>query len=299
MNPAHLRTFLAVHRHHNFTRAAEELFISQPAVSRQMQQLEADLGVQLIEHIGKSLHLTPAGETLAREAETVLGDLERLAERVRAHRAADVGWLRIGASTTPGYFLLPKLLGEFHRRFSDVELGYQVDNSSAIEQLLVRNELDIGFIGVETSNPLLMHESVVDDEVVCFAAAGHPLARKKQIDTAELSEHVLVMRELGSATGGLAHHWLREHKVTPRRTIQLASPEAIRALVGAGVGYSFMSIHGLREQIDAGTICRVDVPGLRLVRPILIVRHRDKHRTPVMDAFLHIVREAGRPAGRR
>src|SRR3990170_6921040 len=100
MNPHHLRTFLSVRKHRNYTRAAEEVFLTQPAVSRQMRQLEEKLGVRLFEQIGKTLHLTDAGETLAVEAEKLLGAMERTAEAVRSHRSAERGSIRIGASTT-------------------------------------------------------------------------------------------------------------------------------------------------------------------------------------------------------
>src|SRR5438034_10890783 len=107
----HLRSFLAVQKHLGYTRAGKELFLSQPAVSRHVQALEDQLGVTLFEQIGKRLSLTDAGRTLAKEAERLLGDLERVSETVKAHSGADRGTLRLGASTTPGFYLLPALLG--------------------------------------------------------------------------------------------------------------------------------------------------------------------------------------------
>ncbi|MHC4729076.1 MAG: LysR family transcriptional regulator, partial [Planctomycetota bacterium] len=152
MNPHHLRTFLAVRKHLNYTHAAQDLFLSQPAVSRQVRQLERELGVRLFEQIGKSLHPTDAGETLTREAEKILGALERTAEAVRAHRSAEHGSLRVGASTTPGFYLLPGLLGRFHARYPRVDLRYAVENSLRIEQMIVRNELDLGFVGAHLAH---------------------------------------------------------------------------------------------------------------------------------------------------
>ena len=105
LNPSHLRTFLAVKKHLSFTRAAEDVYLSQPAVSRQIQQLERDLGVSLFEQIGKSLHVTDAGTTLAQEAERLLASLDRVTESVTEHRSAEKGRLRIGAGTTPGFYI--------------------------------------------------------------------------------------------------------------------------------------------------------------------------------------------------
>lgn len=166
MNPRHLQTFLAVRKHLNYTRAAEDVFLTQPAVSRQVRQLEEELGVRLFEQIGKSLYLTDAGKTLAAEAEKLLGAMERTAEAVRSHGSAERGSVRIGASTTPGFYLLPALLGRFHRRFPEVTLHYTVENSLKIEQKIIRNELDLGFVGARLTSEELELKALVEDEIV-------------------------------------------------------------------------------------------------------------------------------------
>ncbi|MEE9281361.1 MAG: LysR family transcriptional regulator [Myxococcota bacterium] len=290
MNPNHLKTFLAVRKHLSYTRAAEQVLRSQPAVSRQIHQLEAELGIPLFEQIGKSLHLTDAGRTLAGEAEKVLGTLERAAETVRRHRSAEHGSLRIGASTTPGFYLLPALLGRFHRRFPEVELQYAVENSLRIEQRLVRNELDLGFVGIELPNDDLHVEPIVQDEIVCFASPKHPLARRRRIDPRSLEGETCVMRERGSATRELFEAWLARAGGKIGRTIELESPEAAKLLVAAGVGFSFMSLHGLQSEIRRRRFKKLPVTGLKLERPIYLVRHADKRTSPVTDAFLSIVR---------
>jgi DNA-binding transcriptional LysR family regulator len=182
MNPDQLKTFLAVRKHLNFTRAAEERFLSQPAVSRQMQQLARELGAPLFEQIGKSLHLTDAGRTLAPLAEELLGNIDRAVEVTRAHRSARRGQLRIGASTTPGLYLLPSVLGQFHRTYPDVELRYSVENSSSIEKKIIRNELDLGFVGAHLSNDNLHSTSIADDEIICFVSSMHPLSSRSSGD---------------------------------------------------------------------------------------------------------------------
>jgi DNA-binding transcriptional LysR family regulator len=292
MNPIHLRTFLAVQKHLNYTRAGEELFLSQPAGSRQIRQLEQELGVLLFEQVGKSLYLTDAGRTLAQEAPKILGTLERTAETVRGHRTAEHGRLRIGASTTPGYYLLPTLLGRFHVRFRNVELHYVVENSLRIEQMMVRNELDLGFIGAHLSSDDLQAEQVVEDEIVCFAATGHPLANQRRIAPQSLEGETWVTREKGSATRWLFESWLAKSGGKIGKTIELHCPEAVKALVTAGVGISFISAHGLEEEVQQKRLKKLFVLGLSLKRPINLIRHADKQTSPVMEAFLGIVREA-------
>jgi LysR family transcriptional regulator, low CO2-responsive transcriptional regulator len=294
MNPLHLRTFLAVRRHRSYTRAAEEVFRSQPAVSRQMRQLEEELGVRLFEQIGKTLHPTDAGETLAVEAEKLLGAMDRTAESVRSHRSAEHGSVRIGASTTPGFYLLPNFLGRFHRRFPKVVLHYTVENSLRIEQRIVRNELDLGFVGAHLSHKDLDLKPLLEDEIVCFTSPSHRLgkARRIPIPPSALEDELWLMREKGSATRRLFEDWLSSRKAAIRKSIELDCPEACKALVRAGIGLSFMSVHGLRSEFRAGRLMRVPVTGLSLNRPIFLARHSDKRKSPAMEAFLRVVESA-------
>ncbi|HEY4761946.1 MAG TPA: LysR substrate-binding domain-containing protein [Thermoguttaceae bacterium] len=290
MNPVHLQTFLAVQKHLNYTRGAKELLLSQPAVSRQIHQLERELGLPLFEQIGKSLHLTDAGRTLAREAEQLLGSLERVAEVVRAHRSAERGRLWIGASTTPGFYLLPPVLGRFHERYPHVELRYTVENSRRIEQKLLRNELDLGFVGACPSNVYLRAEPVIEDEIVCFTSASNRLAKCRQIDPKSLERETWVIREKGAATRELFESWLTSIGAGVGRTIELSCPEAVKALVAAGIGFSYMSVHGLQVKTASAHFKKLNVSGLHLIRTIYLVRHVDKHSSPVMEAFLELVR---------
>jgi DNA-binding transcriptional LysR family regulator len=257
-----------------------------------MRQLEEELGVRLFEQIGKTLHLTDAGETLAAEAEKLLGAMERTAEAVRSHRSAERGSVRIGASTTPGFYLLPDLLGRFHRRFPKVDLHYTVENSLRIEQMLVRNELDLGFVGAHLSSEELELKPLVEDEIICFTSPSHRLAKVRRIDPSSLEEEMWIIREKGSATRLLFDDWLSSRKGAIRKSIELTCPETCKALVGAGIGISFMSVHGLRSEIGARRLVRIPVTGMSLKRPIFVARHSEKRNSPVMEVFLQVVESA-------
>ncbi|MBI4603956.1 MAG: LysR family transcriptional regulator [Planctomycetes bacterium] len=172
MDPDRLKTFLAVEKHRNYTHAARELFLSQPAVSRQVHELERELGVRLFEQIGKTISLTDAGLTLAREAKDLPGSLERAGEAVRAHAGAGRGALRLGASTTPGFYLLPPVLGRFHGRFPAVEISYTIKSSRRIEEAILGNEIDLGFVGAHFAGEGLRSEPIAEDEVAFFSLHG-------------------------------------------------------------------------------------------------------------------------------
>ena len=286
LNTDHLVTFLAVCRHMNYTHAARDLDISQPAVWRQVRHLETELDVTLFDQIGKALHLTDAGRTLMREGESLLGHLGRMEEAVRAHRQADRGTLRIAAGTTPGYHLLPRVLGPFLRERPQLELQYAIENSATVEDRLLHNELDLGFIGGPVHSDVLESSVWVMDEVRCCAAPDHPLARRDHITPERLIAETCVVREEGSATCELFETWLKDAARPLEQTIAVRGSEAVKSLVVSGVGFSCFSGVGVEAECEAGRLVRLPVVGLDLTRPITMAWHRDKHLTPAMREFI-------------
>jgi len=290
MNPVHLKTFLSVAKHRNYSHAGKELFLSQPAVSRQMRQLEQQLGLRLFEQIGKAVELTDAGRTLQREADRLLGNIERVAEIVMEHRSATDGRLRIGASTTPGFYLLPPIIGAFHKRYPRVDLNYIVGNSAQIEERIIRNELDIGFVGGTVHNADISSTKIADDEIVCFTGSKHPLARRRTITLKDLAAEICVGREEGSATLEAYNAWLKKHRLSLERKIQLGCPEAVKTLVASGVGYAFLSIHGVRDELRSGKLIRLRLHELKINRVLYMIHHREKHFSPVIQAFIKLLK---------
>lgn len=291
MDPDRLRTFLAVSRLLNYTRASSELHLSQPAVWRQIRRLEQDLGVRLFEQIGKSLHLTDAGRTLAREAAQLLAKVGFVAEAVRLHAQGVRGSLRIGASTTPGYYVLPPILGRFHASHADVELHYEVENSASIEQRLLRNELDVGFFGGEVQTEELQSEKLAQDEIACFVSRSHPLARVRRVTPSMLETATCVMREEGSSTRQLFESWLMSTGCKLERTLIIKCPEAAKTFVAAGIGFSFMSSLGLVNELRTKRFVVLPVVGMHLRRPITVAWHRSKHFSRPMTELLALVRK--------
>lgn len=285
LNPTHLRAFLAVQKHANYTRAAEELFLTQPAVSRQIDQLEKGLGVPLFEQIGKAIHLTDAGRTLLREAERLLGDLERVAESVRAFGSPGHGRLAVGASSTPGLYLLPTVVGKFCREFPDVEFHYSVENSRGVEQQVLHNQLDVGLVGVAPSSESIVATKLLEDEIKFFSSSTHSLASRREIDLKVMAHHTWVIREKGAATRELVESQLNRQKIKPGHVIEMNCPEGIKALVAAGVGISYMSIHGLREDLNHGRLRTLGVRGFDVRRGIYLIRHQDKHVSLAITEF--------------
>ncbi len=297
VDPELLRTFLAVRRYGNLTRAAEVLYVSQPAVSRRMGRLERSLGIALIERLGKSFHLTEAGEVLAREAEALIGSVDRLAESVRSRRSGERGRIRVGASTTPGLYVIPAVLLRFQTLHPEVEVRYTVENSLRIEEKIVSNELDIGIVGAHLSHASLRLRRLFDDEIVFYAAVEHALAGRRSIAPRELQREAAIIREAGSATRRDVDAWLRRVRVRFGREIEIGCPESAKALVRAGVGFSYMSALGLEGSGGAGLV-RLPVTGMRVRRPLYLVQHADKRMTPAMAKFLELVAHAAKAVER-
>lgn len=289
MNTDHLASFLAVASRLNYTRAGEDLHLSQSAVWRQMRQLESRLGVPLFEQIGKNLHLTEAGRELEREAQVLLGQVGRIEETVRAHGKDVLGRVRVGASTTPGFYLLPGVLGGFHTEHPDVELHFEIDNSAAIEEKLVRNELDLALVGGPVGHPELCARKCIDDEVVCFAAPSHRLASRGRVSPSSLRAELCVVREEGSATRRLFEAWIEGKDGLPERTVVIRCPEALKTIVASGMGFSFLSAHGIGPEVARGELVRLPVAGMRLTRPITLAWHVDKLLSPTIRGFIERV----------
>jgi DNA-binding transcriptional LysR family regulator len=291
-DPVLLKTFLAVRRHGNLTRAAEDLFVTQSAVSRRIERLEKSLGLPLFERLGKTLHPTEAGVALSREAASLLGSVDRMAETVRAHRDGDAGRVRIGASTTPGLYVLPGVLRRFQARFPNVEVSYAIENSLRIEEKLVRNDLDVALVGAHLTHAALSVRVWVQDEIAFYAAADHPLAQGRALDPRELERHTCIAREAGSATRRQVEKWMRSTRVRLGQSVEIGCPEAARVLVRAGMGFSYMSTAGLRGEQGRG-LKVLATPQRRITRPLFVVRHADKRPSLAMTTFVEMCHEEG------
>jgi DNA-binding transcriptional LysR family regulator len=293
LEPAWLATFLAVAEHRNYTRAAQALFLSQSAVSRQMQALQRALGLALVEQLGKRLALTAAGRDFLPHAEQLRAGLGRAFEALEPHRPGRGGRLRVGASTTPGLYLLPDALAAFAARHPDTSLEFRVADSRTIGDALARNDLDLGFVGGPAAREDLRTEVVADDRIAVYAAVRHPLARRRQIRPTALVAETFVVRPVGSATRDAFDSWLAAGDLRLRHTIEIACPEAAKRLVEAGLGLAISSRFGLSLTRDAGLV-RLPVTGLDLRRQILAVRHRDKRDAAAAAALVDLVRERAR-----
>ena len=296
MNFDRLRTFRVLSESLHFRKTAARLHVSQSAVSQQISALERELGVLLVERIGRRTFLTPAGKVLADEAGKVLAAVDRAAEAVRAFGTGDVDRVRLGASTTPGIYIVPSALGAFRAALPLVELTFRIANSAEIERALVDNELDLGIVGEEIAHAELFAVAIGEDELIGVAAPG--VVGRKRLRAADVTRLPLLAREAGSASQRYIDDALARLGASPSVAFELPSPEAQVRAAAAGLGIAFVSRHVAAGELAAKRLVAVRVDGMRLVRPITAAYHRDKRVSPAMQQLIALLRKHAHPPRR-
>jgi DNA-binding transcriptional LysR family regulator len=285
-----LRVFRAVARERNFTRAAAQLGLTQSAVSVQVRELGPILGAPLFDVLGRRVHLTDAGRLLEEHAARAEGLMRELSQDFSTLREVGAGAVRIGASTSVGIYYLPALLAEFSTKHPRVALSLAIENTARIEEQLLRNEFDLGFMGAVAASRNLLSEPFLEDEIFFACAPGHPLAKVATVKPERLSRERLIMREAGSATRATMEAHLLKRGLSFRDTMSFGSVEAIKQVVMSGLGVAYFSRLTVSNEISAGWLTKIRVRGLAASRTFYIVRHRDKKETPALGAMTSFAR---------
>jgi DNA-binding transcriptional LysR family regulator len=273
-----------VARHLSFSRAAEELHLTQPAVSMQVKQLEGQAGLPLTEMIGKKVFLTQAGEEVARHARLIAQQLREAGEAIDALKGVRGGTLSLGVISTAKYFA-PRLLAEFRRRQPGIELRLGVYNRETVLRKLSENEIDLAIMGQPPNDFPTVAEAFADHPLVIIAAPEHPLARKKQIDPVLLNEETFLIREPGSGTRATMERYFAEAGVIPRQRMELVSNEALKQAVMADLGLAFISAHTVSLECEVGRLVVLSVTGTPIIRRWYVVQRAEKKLLPVAETF--------------
>ncbi len=287
----HLRIFRAVARHRSFTAAAAELHLTQSAVSVQIRELGIVLGTPPFELIGKKVHITDAGHLLQAYATRMEGWLREMTQDFAAYRENGTGIVRVGASTSLGTYFLPSRLAEFSVAYPRVKVTLVVENSAHIEERLLTNEFDLGFIGTAGTSRDIVSEPFLEDELFFCCAPGHPLARARSIAPERFLKERMVIREPGSATRATMEAHLNRRGISLPHFMELGSVEAIKQVVMSGHGIGYFSALTVGNEISAGWLVRLRVNGLTAGRKFFIVRHRLKKETAILATFIAFAKQ--------
>lgn len=283
-----LEVFLAVARHLNFTRAGEEVHLSQPSVSVRIRLFQDELGVKLFEQLGKKIVLTEAGRILERHARRIMSALGDAKQAIQELQGLEQGSLRIGASTTPGMYLVPKIIAGFKRRHPKIEIHLDIKDTRQVEADIVKNEFDFGFVGGHLLSEEVEAIPWLTDEIVLVASPAHPLARKKNTQLKDLAKEQFISREQGSATQAAADAALREAGVQLAKVMEINNPESVKQAVESGLGVAFLSRFAIATELKAETLIVVKVKGLRVSRELQIVRRADKHLSGAAQSLIEM-----------
>lgn len=273
-----LELFLTVFDTGGVARAAAARRLSQPAVSEHVRGLEAFFGVRLFERAGRGVRPTAAArllEPFARQALGLLTSAERAASEFRGVRA---GAIAVGASTTPGTYLLPAVLGRFHTAHPGIALTLRIGDTREIEQWVAAGAVELGVIGAAPIRAGLAAEPWVQDELVAIVARKHPLARRRAVRAAALAAEPYISREEGSSTRAVAERFFAEFGLTLHPAMELGSTEAVREAVAAGLGVSVVSRHAVRRSDQRVVMVRFQ--GRRWVRDILVIQRQGAPLSP-------------------
>lgn len=284
-----LRTFEAVARLKSFSRAADALHVTQPTVSKQIRLLHEEVGLPLLEQIGKKVFLTEAGEQLYGLCADWLESWSRFEQTVADFKGIKQGRLRIAAVTTTQYFM-PRLLGPFCAQYPGIDIALEVVNRDRLLERLSRNEDDLYIMGVPPEGLDIEREPFLDNPLVVLAPASHPMARRQRIRFRELAHEPFIVRERGSGTRLTIERAFQERKMPLKIRLELGSNEAIKQAVAGGLGLALLSQSTLHPDPARSDVVVLNVDGFPIRRSWYIVRPRDKQPSVVATAFLEFLR---------
>ncbi len=287
-----LQIFDAVARHLSYSRAAEELHLTQPAVSMQMRELEENIGLAMLEQIGKKIFLTHAGEELQRRSRDILVRLGETRAALESMRGVDHGQLNIAVVSTAKYFA-PKLLALFCQRFESVKLNLTVSNREEVLHRLTENKTDLAIMGQLPEDLDAEKEAFAYHPLGIIAPPDHPLARAKQIPLHVLMNENFLIREPGSGTRNVFERLLTTHRLQAARTLQMDSNETIKQAVMAGMGIALLSLHTIGLELEAKRLIVLDVESLPVMRRWYIAHRTGKRLSPAAVAFRQFLLEEG------
>ena len=288
-----LQVFHAVARHLSFTRAAEALFMTQPAVTFQIRQLEEQYNTRLFERRHGSISLTPAGELVLSYAERILALSDELDTRLAEMTGEMRGLLLLGASTTIAEFMLPRVLGEFNALYPQVRARLIVANSESIAARVAEHTLDVGLIEAPAKVPGLTSEVCGDDDLVVICAPDYPLAALPRVGPRALVDYEYVSREPGSGTREITDAYFRANRVAVddlQTQLELGSPEELKRVVATGLGFAIVARAVVDKEAQLGTLVAIPLkPPLK--RSVYLVQPEDRFRSRLVTTFIQFARQ--------
>jgi DNA-binding transcriptional LysR family regulator len=289
-----LKVFAAVAKHLSFTRAAEELHLTQPAVSMQVKQLEGQLESSLFEQLGKKIYLTEAGEEVYHYSRTISQQLDDMETALSNLKGLEHGKLRISVATTANYFA-PHLLATFTQRFPNVNVILDVTNRQTLLRQLAENEVDMVIMGTPPVEMDLEAGAFMENPLVLIGPPGHHLVGKQQIPLKALEDEVFLLREPGSGTRSAMERFFAQHEISITASMEVSSDEAIKQSVQAGLGLGVMSQDALQMELTLERLKILDAEFFPIQRSWFVVHRKGKRLSAIAQAFKDFLLDEAAP----
>jgi len=289
-----LKVFYTVAKRLSFTKAADELFISQPAITKHIHELEDEYKAKLFERKGNRISLTQAGLLLFNFAEDVFDRYDNVAFEINALDKRKEGMLRLGASTTVSQYIVAPLLAKFRNKFADVQLSLITGNTTYVEKALLDKDIEIGIIEGYSKNTEISYHPYLKDELVLVCSNKHPLANRSELNLDELKTIRFVQREHGSGTLEVIEHAIKKAGINPNELqveIRLGSTESIKSYLMNAPCMAFISIYAITEELKNSELKVMDVDGLVIERTFYIITLQGKI-TGLADLFFHFAQKS-------
>lgn len=300
MDLRRLEVFAKVAELGSFSRAAEALHLTQPTVSEHVRALEDELGVQLLDRLGRGAAPTPAGRLLLGYARRALALAREARQAIEQFQGRMRGELTVGGSSIPGEYLLPGLIGQFKAKYPDISISLLVGSSRQVSEWVEEGRVEAGVVGARPSSRALVARELMSDEIVVAVPPEHPWAGRKSVAVADVRTEPLIVRERGSGSREALERALAEAQLDLaafRVVGEMGSTQAIKQAVRAGVGVTFISCRAVEDECRAKLLACVKVKDLSVSRSFYLVAHRERTRSPLADAFVAFVEsQAGEPA---
>jgi len=290
----HLETFCRVAELKSFTKAAEDLCLTQPTISGHILSLEQSLSLRLFDRTGREVRLTKAGQVLLQYAEKILSLRKELLNALSEFSEGIRGELSLGASTIPGEYILPKLMGEFKREHPFFTLSLKIADTQEVLQYVLQGQVEFGIIGAKLNHPSLSYEKFEKDEIIVIASSGPFRLHKKKMNLETLTKEPWIIREEGSGTQMAVEKALRKGGLSLKQfnvVTEMGSTSSLKEGVKAGLGMAFVSKKAVREELKQGILSQIEVEGIEpIFRQIYIVQHRGRTPSPIGMEFLKFLR---------
>jgi DNA-binding transcriptional LysR family regulator len=291
MNFNQLKAFYFAVKYGSYSAAAEALYITQPAITKQIQQLEATYGIKFLNRFGKKMVLTDAGEVLYDFADKIFQMESQAEESLRDFQQRKSGRLRIHASESFGAYYLPFIINIFRKKYPNIHISVNIFPNQEVIENTIKLENDLGFISYPFEHKKLVIHEVLEDRLVLIVPPSHPFSRLKLLDPQKLDGQSIIMHERGSATRDIVDAFIKRNNLSTLIALELSNNEAIKRAVEEGAGVSLISEHVVSEEVKRKKLKSIPLTDPTMKRKFYLIHHKDKYLSHPLQMFLYMVNQ--------